>query len=260
MKSSSTVLILIVALLFTSPTALAKKKKKAEEAVPVAAVMPETASALKATAFRFSGSLGYVYNTYQSAMVSVAQHSLMIKGAAQWNLPSVDRVSLGFSGFYTLLPFNTTRYVNNAGNAFDVSIRFLGLNLRANYDTPWMTGPWNLQLALGWYVNTSFVKDSLIGYEWVNGPQIYPQLSYRLDEKRSIGGYVKYSPVMSGATRVLNPGTNFEVATGLYALFPAPGLPNQTAIVGFDYAYLSLKPQDLMATANSTSLTMGLQF
>ncbi len=260
MKPTSTVLILISALLLTSPIAFAKKKKKTEDTALAVVVVPDSTGASKPSSLRFSGSLGYVYNTYESAMVSVAQHALMIKGAAQWNLPSVERVSLGFSGFYTLLPFNTTRYVNTSGNAFDVSMRFLGLNLRANYDTPWMTGPWNLQLALGWYLNTSFVQNDLFGYEWVNGPQIYPQVSYRLDEKRTLGGYVKFSPVMSGATRVLSPGTSFELAGGLYALFPAPFLQNHTAIVGLDYAYLSIKPQDLMVTANSASLTMGLQF
>ena len=258
MKHSSRVLLLITASVLISSPALAKKKKNQDgvESPITESVRPSSVS----KNLQFSVSLGYVYNTYQSQFASGGQHSVMAKVSAIARSESFERWSLGFSGFSTVLPLSTIRYVSGAGVAEATSIYFLGLNLRVGYDTTWLPSPWSLQLATGWYVNTTFVKNNRFGYEWVNGPQLYPQWSYRLDEQRSIGGYLKFSPVMAGPSSVLSLTRNFEAATGLNYLFPASWLGNRTASIAVDFAHLSLQPDALKVFSNSTSFNLGLQF
>ena len=184
----------------------------------------------------------------------------MAKVSAIARTNAFERWSLGFSGFTTLLPLNSILYVSGAGVAEAISIRFLGLNLRVGYDTSWLPNPWNLQLAAGWYLNTTFVQNNRFGYEWVNGPQLYPQLSYRLDEQRSVGGYLKFSPVMAGPSSVLSLSRNFEVATGLHYLFPVSWIGNRSISIAVDFAHLAIQPDAVRVISNSTSLNLGMQF
>jgi hypothetical protein len=248
--------ILLVLLFFSAPMSAQAKKKKA----PEMKAEPELVQPVKVTQAEstneLTAGLGVVYNTYRSNLVSLGQYSLMAKVAATYRFESEKSFTLQFSSFFTALPFGSTQYTNRTGVVDEVKVRFLGLNLRLGYDTPLLSDPWKFQVCLGWYANTMFVTNDRFGYQWANGPQLYPTLSYRFEDRSILGGYVKYSPVLAGTFYAT---INYELAAGLYYHFPMSWLGDRHAVVNFDFAHLNVRPDRVQVFSNSTSLGLGVQ-
>jgi hypothetical protein len=259
MNRIATGLIAFMLLLQTTGTAHAKKKKK-EVVIPEVTQTNDRFASAPAGRFQFSALLGYALNTYQSDLVSSSQSSIIGKFSIQYPFESWRRWSLGVSGFATLLPLNQTRYTTVTGIRDQVTIRYLGLNLRAHFATDWLPQPWLLSIAGGWYTNTTFVTNNRFGYEWVNGPQLYPQLIYQVDEQRQWGGYLKFSPVFSGPTSMLSWSRNFEAALGIFHSAPWPWWNNRIGLIQLDVAHLQIKPSLAKVYSNTVSMSLGLQF
>ena len=228
----------------------------ADEIAPEA--LGKAAEAVSPHAVKFSAGLGLGYNTYNSSVVSIGQYSLIAKGGASYRNANIERFVLSVSTFFTALPLNTSP-ISIGAIADNITIRYLGVNLRLGYDTPWMTGPWKLQLNFGWYYNTTFVTKSYFGYVNANGPQFFPTIEYSREDGSAIGGYLKFSPISSGLS-FLNSSLNYEVAIGANYMFSGLLFGKFKHTINFDFSQLSMKPDAVRAYANSTSLGLGVLF
>ncbi|MCM2276673.1 MAG: hypothetical protein NDJ89_01185 [Oligoflexia bacterium] len=99
----------------------------------------------------------------------------------QWELQA--------SGFANLLPFGAERETDQA--------RFFGVNLRAGWE---MLESDRLSVSLlgGIYFLTMSVPSAEFGFRNIAGPQLYPQFRYFTGLRRSISGYLKFSPITDG--------------------------------------------------------------
>ena len=208
--------------------------------------------------FDYSASLGWGLNTYNSSAISMAQYSALINASATFHPESNERLSFKLGAFFTALPLSTSRVLLN-GSETSVSIRFLGINAGAGYETPWLAENWKLGLKLGWYFNTTFVTQNLFGYESVTGPQFYPTATYRLSEQSLFEAYFKFSPMMENAS-FMSLSQNYEVAAGLQYLFPFDFLGSNQSMLQLDFAHLSVKPSQVRVFSNSSSLSFGVLF
>jgi len=249
-KTKQIYILVALLALFTTHATLA------DEIAPEA--VGKASEAVSPHAVKFTGGLGLGYNTYNSSVVSIGQYSLIAKFGASYRNANIQRFVLSMSTFVTALPLNTSPITIGAISD-KVTIRYLGVNLRVGYDTPWMTGPWRLQLNFGWYYNTTFVTKNYFGYVNANGPQFFPTIEYSMEDGSAIGGYLKFSPISSGLS-FLNSSLNYEVAIGANYMFPGLLFGKYKYTVSLDFAQLSMKPDAVRAYANSTSLGLGVLF
>lgn len=77
----------------------------------------------------------------------------------------------------------------------DLRAKFLGINFRIGYMTPWLREPWRFGIMVGTYYTTMFVTDNAFGIKDLMGPQVFPTLRHTLRNGDSISAYIKYSPV-----------------------------------------------------------------
>lgn len=157
-----------------------------------------------------------------------------------------ERWKLGFSGFYNPLILSK--------NQPDPGIQFLGLNLRASWETHLLPEPWNLSLSGGYYYTTSFVSDISYGYANLQGPQFYPNLSRKFERGDSAGIYFKFSPVTSNF-QLLNL-SNREIAAGLTYSRPVNG--NHQGTISLDLANIQLNPYGIQNRTYSLGLGYSL--
>ena len=153
------------------------------------------------------------------------------------------------SANYLLLPpkwdlgataFATAFTLSHTG---DVSVRFIGLNLRLGYLFPAVKDPWRFAVYGGWYYSTMLASDQTFGYLNISGPQLFPTLRRTFANGHAMTGYLKFSPV-SNALSLMSLSNN-EIAVGLGYLIPTK---KHTYSVNLDYARLSF-------TAGATALT-----
>jgi hypothetical protein len=194
--------------------------------------------------WRKSFSIGITSLTYsQTAVDPFTQKLITIKGGVE--IPITDsRWSIG-TGFF----FNAFE-LSNTGN---YQLKILGINFRLGR---FLTAPESrIQVRFngGVYYNTSL---SVIGFKNMLGPQIFPELSYRISKQKSVLVYVKYSPVLvAGGIDIIR---NRELATGLYfrqALASGSGF-----FAGIDIAGLDAAAGLDEARARSVSFGIGFGF
>ncbi len=215
-------------------------------------------NAEKDHALNYSASMGWVYHTYNSNAVSMAQYSVLTKGSVSYSSPFLPGYTFEWGSFFTALPLNTSRVLVN-GNLNDVTIRFLGTNLRAGYETPMLKGYWKLGLNLGWYFNTTFVTQNLFGYESVTGPQFFPMVTYQMGDLSTLRAYFKWSPIVRNIS-FMRTSENYEIASGVSWTFPFDFLGLNQYLLQFDFAHLSLKPNEVRVISNSSSFSLGALF
>ena len=197
-----------------------------------------------APGWRVTPSLGLSSIAYQqSGITGFSEIALTVKVGVQRVLS--PRWDLAFTGFLTALPLTTSV----PGN----SIQFLGLNLRAGWDTRLLKREWKFSLLGGIYYTTSFTSGGTFGYANLEGPQIFPALSYRLKSGDTLGIYLKFSPVSSGFQ--LQNLSSREIAAGVnYSLTRRK---NHFLSGALDISQLQLNQNDISVQSNSVSLSVG---
>jgi hypothetical protein len=194
--------------------------------------------------WRKSFSVGITSLTYsQTAVDPFTQKLITIKGGVE--IPINDsRWSIG-TGFF----FNAFE-LSNTGN-YDLKI--LGFNLRLGR---FLTAPESrvqVRFNGGVYYNTSL---SVIGFKNMLGPQIFPELSYRITNRQSVMIYVKYSPVLvAGGIDIIR---NRELATGIY--FRQSLVSGSGFFAGVDIAGLDAAAGSDEARTRSVSFGIGFGF
>lgn len=206
--------------------------------------------------FQYMGELGTAMNSYNSSTTSIFQTSILAKLGVSYRYKNWNRIVFSLGGFYTLIPLNYSDYSFQGSNE-KVKIRYLGLNARIGWDTPWLKNQWSMQMNLGWYYNTTFVTNDRFGYVNANGPQLFPVVEYRINPDSKVGGFVKFSPLSVGFS-FLDSEFNYELAAGAYYVFPGMIFEKYKYSVNLDYAHLSIKPNSIRAYSNSTTLGFGI--
>jgi hypothetical protein len=149
-----------------------------------------------------------------------------------------------FSGYFDFSPISDSSGAN---------LCFLGLNGRIDYSVPFVSDPWKLNIAFGWYYVTSFGSDNY-GFANVNGPQIYPSVRYYFKSENFLSGYAKYSPVVSSAAFL--PFGSREEAIGLgYGI----QVSSQHQI-SFNLDFATLRLVLDQSVAQTRTITLGLSY
>jgi hypothetical protein len=200
---------------------------------------------------RFQGNVavGYAYHLYAETLSpQLTQQALVAKFGAQFALGA--RWALAANVYGTLFPF-----ASNLGNT---DIRFLGTNGRVGWKVPGASKRWEAWLWLGWYYTTTWAPSNSLGFKDMNGPQLYPTLSFSFGQGRhSLSAYGKYSPVSEDFVPTFR---SHELAAGLSYLAPASRKGRRLG-VSIDFARLYLNLRDLVfIDSRSTSLSFVYHF
>jgi len=138
---------------------------------------------------------------------------------------------------------------------------FMGTNIRGGYRLPYLKQPWSLRLYGGIYFTTTFGGTSDFGYENLIGPQVYPTLTYTLQNGAMATTYFKYSPVSDGVGFYTL--DNRELATGGAYYFSAinkGALKGSSVGLTVDLSWLDLKTQAGNVQLQTLSLEIALRF
>jgi hypothetical protein len=196
--------------------------------------------------FSWSGGLGVSSISYlQTSVPDFSQLGLTAKVGVNYRfVPS--RWDLGLSTYLTALPLSS----NLAGT----KARFVGVNFRVGYATPWLRGPWHLSLQAGGYYASMFVSGSEFGYRNLSGPQVFPAITRTLARGDLLQGYFKFSPVTDG-TQLLSL-SNRELAVG--ASYVQVTRAKRHLVYSLDWSQLHFGTSG--SEISSTSISLGLGY
>jgi hypothetical protein len=185
--------------------------------------------------------LGYTQGVYQQTPNQLYQQSsLTLKVGYAWAAP---RVPLDLAGniFGTVAPL--------VDNSPESTGWVLGMNVRLGVRVTPRYWRWRLSLALGYY-NVSFLDSNrAFGFTFLNGPEVYPALSFRWKKNR-LGVYFKFAPVWNG--QGFNSLASRELATGFsYSRSLKQGFD---VVVAVDYA--QLKYDNVLGSGRLDSITL----
>jgi hypothetical protein len=168
---------------------------------------------------------------------------LTIKGGMEYALVP-NKYILGFGFFYNAL------VLSNTG---EYPLQILGGNVKLGF---LMTPPQSstqFRLSTGAYYNTSV---SELGFKGMLGPQVMPELSFRLSKNTGVLTYFKYAPILVNGS--FDFAKNKEIAAGIHYRFT---LKNGTTLTGgVDYATLDAVAGTDSAQTQSISFGMGMSF
>lgn len=197
------------------------------------------------TRWSINAGLGLSSIHYTQTNVSeLNQIMLTAKASVNKTISSNQLWDFGLSGYVGLVPLSDN---------LDSGLRLAGINARVGYILPWMKKPWQLGIAGGYYLVTSFGSD-ILGFSNVSGPEIYPTLRYYFNSGNFIASYVKYAPIVSGARAL--PFANREFAFG--ASYGRQLANGHALSLTVDYASLRLLLDSV--EADTGSLTFGLSY
>ena len=180
----------------------------------------------------------------QTNVPELTQLMLTAKGSISKTISENHRWDFALSGYISVYPISDNE---NSG------LRFYGVNARFGYLFPFVKRPWQLGVAAGYYVVSSFGSD-VLGFSNVSGPQVYPTFRYYFNSGNFIATYIKYSPIISGVKAL--PFANRELA---YGAAYGRQLSNGHALsLTIDYASLRLLLDQV--EADTGSLTFGLSY
>ena len=189
--------------------------------------------------------------------------AITLKGSMRYYLvpPFIDSE---INAFYTALPMGS--------NVSGTSARFLGVNARAGWVFPGLPRGMSLTLMVGWYYLTMFVDKNSFGFENIQGPQVFPELSWILylpnDVPVVLTTYYKYSPVapdiksLTYSIREISTGLNFRYPVGGIQQLPRYAYLKAVSL-GVNYATVNPRIQTvrLVTIQNTTwSIYLGYDF
>lgn len=198
--------------------------------------------------WRFSAGAGVTTLSFrQRNVVPFSQQAVTVKGSAAFKI-TPEKLELGLSGFYNLVPFGTTSPVG-------YKIQYLGVNGRLSWNLLGAPSPIRINLSAGAYYNTSV---SRIGFANMYGPQFYPEFVFVFNNGNSLIFYGKYSPALSQGN-IVDFAKNREVASGAHYSFPITFRNRMSIGVDLSQLNLSVKSGD-WASTNTYSLSAGISF
>jgi len=197
--------------------------------------------------YSLSPGIGFTTISYQqSGWPGLVEFVLTGKLSADYSLG--DHWDIGANLFGTVLPL----FANPAGN----TIQFFGGNLKTGYKVSLSSqNAWVLKILAGYYFSTTVASTSGIGYQNVQGPELYPSLTYHFSNGKAAWLYFKFSPVMNSISFL--DLSSFETAVGGGFLFLPMGKGRG---LGATLDVASLKLLFTGRSIVSTSYTLGINF
>jgi hypothetical protein len=137
------------------------------------------------------------------------------------------------------------------------SARFLGANLRANFDPKLVSSPSRLLLGGGFFLSSMTVKDNLFGFKTFLSAHAYPSYTYTLKDGSVIGSYFKLVPISSSFFTLSF--LSREVALG--ASYTTRKIKSNRYSVSVDYSNLLIRSPGFSRTYLQTfSVGLGMAF
>jgi hypothetical protein len=190
--------------------------------------------------------LSSTFLSYQEgSTVDYSATLLTAKGGVNYLFPA-SLWEAGFSAYVTALPISTS---------IDVAARFIGLNLRGGYRFNLDEKKWRVVVLGGWYYTTMFVENSAFGFRNMQGPQLFPSVSYVVNERDSANLYLKYSPVGANGIGGLSFSNHEKAIGGAYTRRFKNG---RSASVTVDVASFELLIDGVPIESNSISVGLSL--
>lgn len=173
--------------------------------------------------------------------------ALTVRGSATFYFvpPRWDVTVAGFINALPVYAADSTSY-----------IRLLGVQARVGYKIPRPRSPWQLSAAAGYYYMTMIVPSADRGVINLNGPLLYPTLSYFFANGNSASLFLRYSPMFSGFSFLAL--TNFEVAGGLTYSWKLKN--NHPLSAHFDFSTFAITLQSIRVATTSFSLGASYGF
>lgn len=138
----------------------------------------------------------------------------------------------------------------------DLSVRYLGANLRLGYSALSPQSPWQISVSAGLFYGTMLVSPANFGYKNLLYPQVYPALTRRLSDRNTLGAYFKFVPLSESLLAV-----NLREREWAVGLFWDRALGESKALTfGMDVSDLSFRvPSGKVINSGSYSASAGLK-
>jgi hypothetical protein len=168
---------------------------------------------------------------------------LTVKGGVEYALVP-NKYILGVGFFYNAL------VLSNSG---EFPLQILGGNVKLGFLMSPPKSSTQFRFSTGAYYNTSI---SEIGFKSMVGPQLMPELSFRMSKNTGILTYLKYAPIMVNSS--FDFSKNKEIAAGVHYRHTLKG--GTTITAGVDYANLDAYSGTDSAHTKTLSFGMGMSF
>jgi hypothetical protein len=185
----------------------------------------------------------------------------------QTDVPTYTQTAISVTAFYTrplsirmdgnLTVFGTALPLSSSRN--DVKVRIFGLNARLGYNPLRLKHPWYLSLMGGVYYNTMMTTPSVFGYRNVAGPQLYPLIRYRMNNRSSISTFLKFSPVSRKGFDFLGL-SSYEASTGVTYGTPLGGTTGMVIAANYSHLKLALPELGASLTLKTISFSVGITY
>lgn len=210
-----------------------------------------------------SPGLGVTFHQFTTLGIQpLNQTALTLKAALdyilvpqKWNLvATVSYTGLQLSSNYSTI-FRGTPYETSTFNMLRSNIDFAyTFPTRSSTNTQGLSSAWRLSLMSGAFYSTSFMKNDLLGYRNIAGPQIFPFVRRTFPSKAVFSAYLRYSPVLSGFK--FTSFSNHEIAAGLSYRLP-PRFPRSKTSPSITLDFTQLHLENKADSADSRSVTLG---
>ncbi len=169
-----------------------------------AGITPVVNPLLPPSPFSITPNLGVTYLQYSQPRIQpLTEQTLTLKVSSQYTLNDHWNFS-GVANFSGLPSFTS-----QAG----VSFLLLSGDMRIAYQFLPASAAWRISLVAGWYYLTSFSIPASFGFQNIQGPELFPSISWKMSQFSTLSVFVKYSPVVSAFTVL--PLSSAEIAMGL---------------------------------------------
>jgi hypothetical protein len=210
---------------------------KAEKSVVQISIAPSDMALITSKARWISSvGLGLTSQTYTQSLSDPVKQTLITgKFSFAHEISRNQRWFGTFSARVDLVPISDS--IGTSGGSS--GLRFLGLNARVDYSVPFVTDPWKLNFAMGYYYVTT-IGNSFLGFTDVAGPQAFPSVRYYFRNENYLSAYAKYSPVLSSGKPL--PFSNRDIEVGADYGFPLKD--SHSMSISLDYSSLNLLLDD----------------
>jgi hypothetical protein len=168
---------------------------------------------------------------------------LTVKGGMEYALVP-NKYILGFGFFYNAL------VLSKSG---EFPLQILGGNVKLGFLMSPPKASTQFRLSTGAYYNTSV---SELGFKGMVGPQIMPELSFKMSKNTGVLTYLKYAPILVNGS--FDFSNSKEIAAGLHYRYTLKS--GTTVTGGVDYSTLGALAGTDSAQTKTITFGMGMSF
>lgn len=194
-------------------------------------------------------SLGLAFYSYSESTISLSILGILFKVSGGYRFKNkLERFEAIGGGSITALPFYNSDSTRTT--------RFMSLYAKAVYHSPWLKGPWALNLSGGYQYTTMIVSPADHGFGYMSSLLLYPSVTHQFS--KGVGrAYVKYAPIFGIALG------NREIGFGFG--YDLPLKNEKTVAIDLDVSNIGFTSTDNAGATRTTNtwaigLTGGYRF